>query len=278
MSQATITAPRTTASGGESARRVAAQALGVLLRVALPFASILGLWYLAIFTSGLPSFVIPRPERVFQVLFTDTEYIGRNLLQTLQVAAIGIVFSNLVGLGLALLFLALPISRQALMPAALALRNVPFVAIAVVLSLAFGDSIVSKVSIVVLAGFFPVLVNSYRGLLSADPVVLDRMRLLNASLWEVFLKVRLPYALPYFIAAQEITCTGAIVVSITSEWLTSSSGLGAVIQRAMQQYRGDQVYAVSFVTAVLSFGIYSLVHAIGRRINWAPNDEGGRRR
>jgi NitT/TauT family transport system permease protein len=258
------------------AKRLALFLLRAVLRLALPFVSILVFWYLAIYASGLPSFVIPRPERVVQVLTTDTEYIGRNLLQTLQVAVIGICFSNLTGVGLALLFVALPISRQALMPAALALRNVPFVAIATVLILAFGDSLASKVSIVVLAGFFPVLVNTYRGLLAADPVVLDRMRLLDARLWEVFLKVRLPFALPFFIAAQEITCTGAIVVSITSEWLTSNSGLGWVIQRAMQQYRGDQVYAVSFVTAILSFGVYSLVHAIGRRVNWAPSDEGGR--
>jgi ABC-type nitrate/sulfonate/bicarbonate transport system permease component len=278
MSQAVLAVDHSAgAHVGDRPKQLVRRAASILLRIVLPVASVLALWYLAIFTSGLPSFVIPRPERVLQVLLTDTDYIGRNLFLTLQVATLGIVISNLTGLGLALLFLALPISRQALMPAALALRNVPFVAIAVVLSLAFGDSLVSKVSIVVLAGFFPVLVNSYRGLLSADPVVLDRMRLLNASMWEVFLKVRLPYALPFFIAAQEITCTGAIVVSITSEWLTSSSGLGAVIQRAMQQYRGDQVYAVSFVTALLSFAIYSTVHAIGRRVSWAPNDEGQRR-
>jgi NitT/TauT family transport system permease protein len=89
------------------------------------------------------------------------------------------------------------------------------------------------VAIVVLAGFFPVLVNTYRGLQAADPVVLDRMRVLDASAWEIFLHVRLPYALPYIVAAQEITASGSIIVAIAAEWMMAGTGLGYVIHRAM---------------------------------------------
>jgi NitT/TauT family transport system permease protein len=154
------------------------------------------------------------------------------------------------------------------MPAAITLRNVPYVALVTVLSLALGDTLGSKVAIVVLAGFFPVMVNTYRGFLAADPVVLDRMRVLSASALEVFLHVRLPYALPYIVSAQEITGSGSIIVAIAAEWMISGSGLGYVINRAMQQYRGDQVYAVALLAALLSFLVYSAVHVIGRRLDW----------
>ena len=86
-----------------------------------------------------------------------------------------------MGIGLAALLVAVPVVRQLIMPAAITLRNVPYVALVTVLSLALGDTLGSKVAIVVLAGFFPVLVNTYRGLLAADPVALDRMRVLSAS-------------------------------------------------------------------------------------------------
>jgi ABC-type sugar transport system ATPase subunit len=147
-------------------------------------------------------------------------------------------------------------------------RNVPYVALVTVLSLALGDTLGSKVAIVVLAGFFPVMVNTYRGLLAADPVVLDRMRVLSASPLEIFVHVRLPYALPYIVSAQEITGSGSIIVAIAAEWMISGSGLGYVINRAMQQYRGDQVYAVALLAALLSFLVYSVVHVIGRRLDW----------
>ncbi|MFN8525724.1 MAG: ABC transporter permease [Chloroflexota bacterium] len=243
------------------------------LKAVLPLLSILGLWYLAIYTSGYPAFVIPRPERVAQVLYTEGGFIFTHLIETLKVALLGILLANVVGLGLAVLFLLAPVSRDALMPAAIAVRNIPFVALATILILAFGDSIATKVAVTTLAGFFPVLVNCYRGLQAVDTVVLDRMRLLNASPFELFAYVRLPFALPYFIAAQEITCTSAIIVTIAAEWLTSQTGLGYVINRAMSQYRGDTVYAVSFLAAILSFTVYSVVRMVGRRLSWGPGRE-----
>ena len=245
-----------------------------LLRVATPLLSILALWYLAIFLSGLPAFVIPRPERVLQTLVTERSFITVHLVATLEAAALGFVLANAVGIGLAALFVALPAGRQVIMPVAITLRNVPYVALVTVLVLAFGDTLGSKVAIVVLAGFFPVLVNTYRGLLAADRVVLDRLRILSASPAETFLHVRLPYALPYIVSAQEITGSGSIIVAIAAEWMISSSGLGYVINRAMQQYRGDQVYAVALLAALLSFLIYTVVHVVGRRLDWQASPEG----
>lgn len=240
----------------------------LLLRVLVPLGSILALWYLVILLSGLPAFVIPRPERVLRTLLTERAFITIHLVETLKAAALGFVLSNLVGVGLAVLFVAVPAGRQVLMPVAITLRNVPYVALVTVLVLALGDTLGSKVTIVALAGFFPVLVNTYRGLLSADRVVLDRMRILSASALETFLHVRLPYALPYIVSAQEITGSGSIIVAIAAEWMISSSGLGYVINRAMQQYRGDQVYAVALLAALLSFLIYSVVHVLGQRLDW----------
>ena len=256
----------------DGARKV----VGLVLRFLMPLASILALWYLAIYFSALPAFVIPRPERVLQTLFNDRSFITVHLVETLKVAAIGFILSNVVGIGLAVLFMAVPIGRQLIMPAAITLRNMPYVALDTVLMLAFGDSIGSKVTIVVLAGFFPVLVNTSRGLQAADPVALDRMRVLNANWLETFLHVRLPYAVPFIVSAQEITGSGSIIVAIAAEWMISSQGLGYIINRAMQQYRGDQVYAVAFLAALLSFGVYALVHFIGERLNWQQSGQADR--
>jgi ABC-type nitrate/sulfonate/bicarbonate transport system permease component len=267
-----------TAAGGYAASQPARgfsllRLLTPLLKVALPLGSILALWYLAILFSGLPSFVIPRPERVLATLIEDRSFITLHLMATLQVSVLGLIVANVAGIGLALLFDAIPITRAALMPAAITLRNMPYVALVTVLMLAFGDTLGSKVTIVALAGFFPVLVNTMQGLRAADEVMLDRMRILNASWMETFLRVRLPYALPYVISAQEITATGSIIVAISAEWMISSQGLGFIINRAMQTYRGDQVYAVALLATLLSFGVYATVHKIGQRLDWRTRDD-----
>jgi len=244
----------------------------IALRVLAAAVSVLGLWYLAIWFSGLPAFVIPLPSRVLEALWVDRALILDNLLYTLQVAGIGFLWANAAGIGLAVLFDVLPPTRHMLMPAAVTLRNVPYIAMISVLVLAFGDSVLSKSAIVAVAGFFPVLVNTMQGLRAADEAQLDRMRVLNAGWWQTFSRVRLIYAIPFIVAAQEITGSSSIIVAIAAEWMISSTGLGYVINHAMQNYRGDQVYAVALVATALSFLIYSLVHALGRRLDWRAGD------
>ena len=253
--------------------RLARRVLWLAMRVAMPVVSVMLLWYLAIWLSGLPAFVIPLPERVLEVLWEERAFIFGHLLSTLQVAAIGFLWANVAGIGLAVLFDLLPPTRHMLMPAAITLRNVPYIALISVLMLAFGDSILSKTTIVALAGFFPVLINTMHGLRAADEVQLDRMRILNASWWQTFSQVRLPYALPSIVAAQEITGSGSIIVAIAAEWMISSTGLGYVINHAMQNYRGDKVYAVALLATALSFLIYSFVHALGKKLDWRAAGE-----
>lgn len=251
--------------------------LRLLSRVAFPVASILGLWLLAVAFSGLPDFVIPRPMQVLGVLVNETDFVTQHLMVTLKAAALGFLMANVVGIGLAVLFTSLPLFSRLIMPAAITIRNVPYVALASVLVLAIGDSLVTKVMIVTIAGFFPVLINTMRGLRAVDPVVLDRMRILDVSPWRVFFSVRLRYSVPYILAAQEITGSGSIIVAIAAEWMISSEGLGYVINRGMAQYRGDQVYAVALLAAVLSYAVYMLVQLIGQRINWSERANAARK-
>ncbi len=276
MNTTTTTAPEPVPAAPQLTR-VALRALRIGSRIAFPIASILGLWYLAIALSGLPEFVIPRPTQVLAVLTQETSFVTQHLVVTLKAAALGFLLANLLGISLAVLFTSVPLFNRLLMPAAITIRNVPYVALASVLVLAVGDGLWTKVMIVTIAGFFPVLVNTMRGLRAVDSVVLDRMRILDVSPWKVFLQVRLPYSVPYILAAQEITGSGSIIVAVAAEWMISSEGLGYVINRAMAQYRGDQVYAVALLAAVLSYSIYMLVQVVGARINWSERARSGGR-
>lgn len=246
------------------------------MKVLLPALTILALWYLAIFWSGLPAFVLPRPESVFKAMVSSHALIWEHLLITLKVAVIGYVIANVIGIGLAVMFVVFPMGRMLTMPAAITIRNVPWVILVSVLGLSMGDGAATKITVIVLASFFPVMVNTYRGLLSVDPILLDRMRILNAPTWEVFARVRFPYSLPYIVAAQEITVSASIVVAIAVEWMISRTGLGYLINQSMMQYRGDLVYAVAVIAAIISIAAYTAVVHLGDRLNWKDNTDGKR--
>ncbi len=112
-----------------------------------------------------------------------------------------------------------------------------------------------------------------KGLRSTDSVLLDRMRTLNASRWQVFSKVRWPNALPYYIAAHEIAFTGSIIGAIVAEWMFARRGLGYLIVQSMTQYRADRLYAVTLIASLLAVGAYILVKYIEQRLfRWQQTD------
>lgn len=185
---------------------------------------------------------------------------------TLVNALSGYAVANIIAIGIAVIFLYLPPAEAFATPWMIIIKNVPFVAIAGILYIALGDSIMLKVVIVILITFFPILANIVKGLNSADQVLLDRMQTLNASRWQVFWKVRWPFALPYYIASHEISFTGSIIGAILAEYMFPKDGLGFLIQRSIMQYRADKLFAVTLIASLLAVGAYASVKFVEKRL------------
>lgn len=224
------------------------------------------LWVAAIKITGFPSFLLPSPLMVVRVIWEEADQFLYHTGITITEALAGYLIANLVAIVLAVSFLYLPWLEALLIPWMVMIKNVPFVTIASILIITLGDSPAPKVIIVILICFFSILANLTKGLKSADQVLLDRMRVLNASPWQVFTQVRWPSALPYYIAAHEIAFTGCIIGAIVAEWMFARQGLGFLIVRALMQYRADKVYAVTIIASLLAIGAYLLVKTLERRL------------
>lgn len=231
--------------------------------------SIPALWVAAIKITGFPSFLLPSPLMVVRVIWEEADQFLYHTGITITEALAGYLIANLVAIVLAVSFLYLPWLEALLIPWMVMIKNVPFVTIASILIITLGDSPAPKVIIVILICFFSILANLTKGLKSADQVLLDRMRVLNASPWQVFTQVRWPSALPYYIAAHEIAFTGCIIGAIVAEWMFARQGLGFLIVRALMQYRADKVYAVTIIASLLAIGAYLAVKVLeGRLFRW----------
>ncbi len=193
------------------------------------------LWVLAIEVSGYPSFLLPPPDMVGDVLWSEREVLLEHTWATIVEAMTGYAVANVIAIALSISFLYLPWLEALAIPWTVIVKNVPFVTIATILIIILGDTPLPKIIIVVLVTFFPILANVTKGLKSADSVLLDRMQTLDASQWEIFAKVRWPSALPYYIAAHEIAFTGSIIGAIVAEWIFARKGLGYLIVQSMTQ-------------------------------------------
>lgn len=231
------------------------------------------LWVLAIKVSGYPPFLLPPPDMVGDVLWSEREVLLEHTWATIVEAMTGYAVANVIAIALSISFLYLPWLEALAIPWTVIIKNVPFVTIATILIIILGDTPLPKIIIVVLVTFFPILANVTKGLKSADSVLLDRMQTLDSSQWEIFAKVRWPSALPYYIAAHEIAFTGSIIAAIVAEWIFARKGLGYLIVQSMTQYRADRLWAVTLIASVLAVGAYMLVKAVEKYLfRWQVED------
>ena len=231
------------------------------------------LWVIAIEVSGYPSFLLPPPDMVGDVLWSERELLLEHTWATIVEAMTGYAVANVIAIALSISFLYLPWLEALAIPWTVIIKNVPFVTIATILIIILGDTPLPKIIIVVLVTFFPILANVTKGLKSADSVLLDRMQTLDSSQWEIFAKVRWPSALPYYIAAHEIAFTGSIIAAIVAEWIFARKGLGYLIVQSMTQYRADRLWAVTLIASVLAVGAYMLVKGVERYLfRWQVED------
>jgi ABC-type nitrate/sulfonate/bicarbonate transport system permease component len=190
------------------------------------------------------------------------EHIPETLWETLAGLSIAVV----VGVGIAALMDFSRVLRWILYPLLVVSQTIPIFAIAILLILIFGFGSGPKITVVVMFCFFPVALNTFSGLQSADPELLSLLRAMGASARQTWIKVRLPAAMPSFFAGVRIAATYSVVGAIFGEYITAQRGLGMFLKRSYGSFRLDQAYLAIILTAVLSLLLVVLVNLIERLV------------
>jgi NitT/TauT family transport system permease protein len=197
-------------------------------------------------------------RNVAQLLFDAALY-------TWKEAALGFVLGTVVGLVLATVFVHSRIAERALVPYVVASQTVPIIAIAPLITYAFGGSTLAVVVIATYLTFFPVTIAMIVGLRSFDPRALELTRSYAASRWDVYRKLRLPASLPYLFTALKIAATASIVGAIIGESPGGiADGLGRVILTYNQYYitGPEKLWAAIIASGLLGVAFYLIVRAV----------------
>lgn len=233
----------------------------ILMLVSIPL-----LWYGIVWIFKPEPVLFPPLDLVLRVLIEERAALAGHAGVTLMEALLGYLLANILAVGLAISYFYFRWMEPFTNPWMVVAKNIPFPTIAGILIVTMGDSLAPKVIIVILVTFFPVLANVVKGLQSVDPVLIDRLKSLHASKWQVFGKACWPAALPYYIAAHEIAFTGSIIGAIIGEWFFAQKGLGYLILQSTTEFRTDRLYAVTLIASVLSILAYFLVRVLEKRL------------
>jgi NitT/TauT family transport system permease protein len=187
-------------------------------------------------------------------------------LFTAKEAAVGFALGASIGFAIALVLVHSRLLQRGFLPYIVASQTVPILAIApMVVVWLGGRGLPGWFSVSVIAAyltFFPVTINTLRGLQSADPRALELMRSYAANRWAVLWKLRVPAAMPFLFAALKVSATASIVGAIIGELPASiQDGLGGAILNFNQYYASSppSLWATNLVAAILGIAFFLAV-------------------
>lgn len=213
------------------------------------------------------AYILPTPVQILQKLWELREPLfGVHLPATMLVTGMGLAISLLLGLGLAVLMDVSAPCRKALYPLVVASQTIPTTAIAPLFVLWFGYGIWSKVLVTVLITFFPIAITVYDGLQSARVEMAELLLTYGATRRDIFFKIRVPCALPYFFSALKMAIPMSVIGAAIGEWLGAQSGLGYFSRRMMTQLDGAGVFAPIVLLSAAAMLAVAVVGWIERRV------------
>ena len=232
---------------------------------------IVGLWWLVVTAFHLRSVILPSPLAVWGSLVqalnpSDGANLYADLWVTLQEILVGFVLGSLLGLVLALTLAQFRLVERIAKPVLDAFQSMPKVAIAPLFIIWFGFGSISKIALVILVVFFPVLVAGLVGFRSVDQERLEVMQSLGASKWRTFTKLVLPASLPFLSTGLEISLVQAITATVVAEFLSGTAGLGVVIVQMGQILNTSGVFAITIILGVVGWVLVLILALIRRRL------------
>ncbi|NBN79662.1 ABC transporter permease subunit [Microvirga tunisiensis] len=240
-----------------------------LLRIAIPVV-MLGLlvllwaWYVAAY--DVPHYILPSPERVVRSLVTDWPILSAALLVTLKITFLALGLALIGGVGLAILMTQSRWVELAIYPYAVILQVTPIVAIAPLILIYAPTTQAALLICAFIVAFFPVLSNTTQGLKSTDHNLLNLFEMYGASRWQTLRYLKLPAALPYFLAGLKIAGGLALIAAVVAEFAAGSAGAqsGLAYRLLESQFRLNipRLFAALLLLSLTGVVIFALTSAV----------------
>jgi NitT/TauT family transport system permease protein len=239
------------------------------------FVGIIALWQGLIVWTHAQQFLLPKPTSIGSAFWTFRHELWSAGWYTFQEALGGFV----LGSGIAILA-ALVLARwrplgAALLPYAVAANAIPIIAFAPITNQWFGGGLTksSKIAIAAVLCFFPVLVNTLRGLTSVRPQDLELMRSYAAGNIEVFRRVRIPTALPFMFTGLKVASVLAMIGAVVGEYFGGAlNAIGVLILSRSRVFQFNEAWAGVLVVCLFGLALYLAVAIVERlALRWVPS-------
>ena len=227
-------------------------------------------WQAVVQWQGIPAYILPSPVAIAEALWRDGPSLLGSLLVTLRITAAALVAAIVLGGALAILFAQSRLLEISLFPYAVILQVTPVVAIAPLIIIWVNDTFLALLVCAWIVAFFPIVANTTLGLNSADRNLVELFRLYGASRWQTLRYLRLPAALPYFLAGVRISGGLALIGAVVAEFVAGTggaeTGLAYRILEAGYRLQIPKLFAALLLLSATGIAIFAALSWLTRRL------------
>jgi len=227
-------------------------------------------WEAVVRINGIPPYILPGPLLVAETLWRDGPSLLGSLLVTLRITAAALLAAIVLGGAIAVLFAQSRLLEISLFPYAVILQVTPIVSIAPLIIIWVNDTFLALLVCAWIVAFFPVVANTTLGLNSADRNLADLFRLYGASRWQTLRHLRLPAALPYFLAGVRISGGLALIGAVVAEFVAgtggSETGLAYRILEAGYRLQIPRLFAALLLLSAAGIAIFAALSWLTQRL------------
>ncbi len=259
------------------------QELGGRLRDWIPAVVVflvgIGLWQGLTTAFDVQTFLLPKPSEIAQAFWDDKGVLWDYAVYTFKEAAGGFALGSGLGIITAIFLARFRIVGRAVLPFAVAANAIPIIAFAPITNNWFGLlNPFSKMAIAAILCFFPVMVNTLRGLTSVDPRSIELLRSYGAGEVSEFRLVRIPSSLPFMFTGLKLAAVLSMIGAIVGEYFGGpTNALGVSILNDTQLFNFPRAWAGIALASAFGIVFYGAVALVERlTTSWHPSARGFR--
>ena len=231
-----------------------------------PIGLVLVIWEMSARAKLVDPMFLPPLSAALVDFWDNLGLLIKDAVSSLWRAAIGLLIGGGIGLGAGMAMARSRFAEEFFDPLVSALFPTPKLALFPLLMVWLGLGDGSKIALVALTAFFPLVINTHSGMKGVDKFLIWNARTKGASNFQVLTRVMIPAALPFIFAGVRIATSFSFLLVVAAEMLGSTDGLGFRILYAQRTFEANTMYAAILFVAVLGFLVDRIVGMIGRRL------------
>jgi len=228
--------------------------------------SFLIFWEISIRVFNVPEYILPPPSQIVYEIYTNFQSLITHTLITLTEAVSGLLLGLIFAMLISILFTNFKSFKSHFYPYFVSIKTIPIIALAPLIILWFGHGMFSKIIIVALACFFPILINTTKGLTALDQGNLELFKSMKATKLKTFLHLRFPSALPYIFASLKIAATLAVLGAIVGEFIGANKGLGFIMVLSSTYLETSTLFAAIILSSVIGVLLFLVVSIVEKKV------------